>query len=438
MRGRSRLQYGNPVEDVLIRMRNLLQFLLIAACLTAAAFGQARRVWVLKEPDSIVEYDPATFVVKQTQKVREDVLKAARILQINGKGQMLFAPNTDDPSPDVGKNGERFWFWDGQATTMLGREIIRVSAASGSNRKVTESSPWPFLSTDGLHLFWFTNEFNKMTRDNVELSASTTFHSWQSALTGKDKQDVVSIDFPECRCTTGACSETCPEVRFWVPEAGVDDYFMLTRLIQGTTETKYISSSLYLHSGGTWVPTELKQPLQRVLDSAEHGTVILSAILDTGCCGWENQSDDQTALLSNGKSVAVFDEREQFKNPDYDVSFFTENAKLSPDQSSVAMTIEASSKSSQPIQLSEQGQGDPAESLRIRKALTELPVVQVVTATEPVKRTAFLPHAVLVGWLNEKEILIVENKMLVAYNVAARTRRKSMVRVDDPAYAFVR
>jgi hypothetical protein len=419
-------------------MRSLLRLLFVAACLTASVFGQSRRIWVLKEPDSAVEYDPATFAAKQTQKVPEDVLKAARILQINAKGQMLFAPNTDDPSPDVGKNGERFWFWDGQAATMLGREIIRVSTPSGSNQKVSESSPWPFLSTDGLHLFWFTNEFHKLIRDNMELSVTTTFHSWQSALTGRDKADVVSIDLPDCRCTTGACSETCPEVRFWIPDGGVDDYFMLTRVVQGTTETKYVSSSLYLQSGGTWVPTELKQPVQRVLDSAEHGAVILSAILDTGCCGWENQSDDQTVLLSYGKSVVVFDEREQFKNPDYDVSFFTENAKLSPDQSSVAMTIEASSKSNQPIQLSEQGQGDAAESQRIRKALTELPVVQVVTATEPVKRTVYLPHAVFVGWLNEKEILLVENKVLVAYNVAAGTRRKSTVRVDDPAYAFVR
>ena len=419
-------------------MRKFLQFLWIAACLSATAFGQSRRIWVLKEPDSIVEYDPATFAARQTQKVPEDVLKAARILQINAKGQMLFAPNTDDPSPDVGKNGERFWFWNGQSTTMLGREIIRVSAPSGSNQRVTESSPWPFLSADGLHLFWFTNEFNKLMRDNVDLSVTTTFHSWLSALTGRDKADVVSIDFPECRCTTGACSETCPEVRFWIPDAGVDDYFMLTRVVQGTTETKYVSSSLYLQSGGTWVPMQLKQPLQRVLDSAEHGAVILSAILDTGCCGWENQSDDQTVLLSYGKSVVVFDEREQFKNPDYDVSFFTENAKLSPDQSLVAMTIGASSKSNQPIQLSEQGQGDAAESQRIRKALTELPVVQVVTATEPVKRTVSLPHAVLVGWLNEKEILIVENKALVTYSVAAGTRRKSTIRVDDPASAFVR
>jgi hypothetical protein len=102
------------------------------------------------------------------------------------------------------------------------------------------------------------------------------------------------------------------------------------------------------------------------------------------------------------------------------------------------MTIEASAKSSAPIQLSEQGQGNPAESQRIHKSLLDLPAVQVVTAVDPVKRTAFLPHAVLVGWLNEDEILIVENHLLVAYRLGSGTRRKSTIKVEDPASAFVR
>jgi hypothetical protein len=419
-------------------MKKVLNIVLLVGCLSGCVLGQARRLWVLKEPDSIVEYELSTFAAKGTVKVPPEVLKAARILQINRKGQMLFAPNTDDPSPDVGKNGEKFWYWDGQTESKIGPELIRVTSPSGSNQKVTESSPWAFLGSNGLHLYWFTNEFNKLTRDNIELSATTTFRAWQSTTSGKEKQEVVSTEFPECRCTTGVCSETCTEVRFWIPDAGVDDYFLLTKLIPGQTETKYIGSSLYIQSGGTWVPTELKQPLQRVLDSAENGSVILAAILDIGCCGWENQSDDQTMLLNHDNSVRVFDEREQFKNPDYDVSFFTENAKVSPEVGYVAMTIEASAKSSAPIQLSENGQGDAAESQRIRKALLDLPSVQVVTATEPVKRTAYLPHAVLVGWLSEKEILIVENHLLVAYDVTANTRRKSSIRVEDAAYAFVR
>jgi hypothetical protein len=166
--------------------------------------------------------------------------------------------------------------------------------------------------------------------------------------------------------------------------------------------------------------------------------VIISAVLDTGCCGWENQSNDQTLLLSYGRTVVLFDERAQYNNPDYDVSFFTENGKLSPQMDSVAMTIDASAKSSAPIQLSEQGQANPAESQRIRKALTDLPAVVVVSAIDPSKRSAFLPHAVLIGWISEKEILIVENHLLVAYDVIAGTRRKSAIRIEDPAFALAR
>jgi hypothetical protein len=43
-----------------------------------------------------------------------------------------------------------------------------------------------------------------------------------------------------------------------------------------------------------------------------------------------------------------------------------------------------------------------------------------------------------VGWLNDKEILIVEEHLLVAYNVANGTRRKSNIHVDDVASAFLR
>src|ERR1700746_4121541 len=153
-------------------MAKSLKLAVIVACLSAYGIAQSRRLWVLKEPDSIVEYDPSTFAAKGTVKVPPEVLKAARILQINHKGQMLFAPNTDDPSPDVGKNGDKFWYWDGQSESKIGSEIVRVASPSGSNQKVTESSPWSFIGADGLHLFWFTNEFNKLTRDNVDLSVT--------------------------------------------------------------------------------------------------------------------------------------------------------------------------------------------------------------------------------------------------------------------------
>ena len=73
-------------------MAKLLKCLLIVIYLAASAAAQSRLLWVLKEPDTIVAYDPATFAPKQSVKVPEEVVKAARILQINHKGQMLFAP----------------------------------------------------------------------------------------------------------------------------------------------------------------------------------------------------------------------------------------------------------------------------------------------------------------------------------------------------------
>jgi hypothetical protein len=49
-----------------------------------------------------------------------------------------------------------------------------------------------------------------------------------------------------------------------------------------------------------------------------------------------------------------------------------------------------------------------------------------------------LPHAELVGWISDREILLVEGHILVAYNLAARTRRKSTFRVEDAAHVFLR
>jgi hypothetical protein len=54
------------------------------------------------------------------------------------------------------------------------------------------------------------------------------------------------------------------------------------------------------------------------------------------------------------------------------------------------------------------------------------------------KRIAYLPHATLVGWISDKEILVVEAHLLVAYNVSTGVRRKSTIRVEDAAHVFLR
>jgi hypothetical protein len=74
--------------------------------------------------------------------------------------------------------------------------------------------------------------------------------------------------------------------------------------------------------------------------------------------------------------------------------------------------------------------------------LSDLPAVEVrsLDAKEGAtsRRIAFLPHATLVGWISGNELLIVEAKVLVVYDVAKGTRRKSSLRVEDAAHAFLR
>ena len=119
------------------------------------------------------------------------------------------------------------------------------------------------------------------------------------------------------------------------------------------------------------------------------------------------------------------------------MSFYTANARLSPDAARLAMTIVSTAQSNKPIQLSEQGQANPEESQLIRKALLDLPAVEVKSLEDAPHRLAFVPHALLVGWINDKELLIIENHLLVGYNLGTGARRKSTVRVEDAAHVFL-
>jgi hypothetical protein len=298
--------------------------------------------------------------------------------------------------------------------------------------------PVPHLSADGKSLYWFANETRRLEREGVDLSVTTTWKAWRTDTTAGGREEVASTKLPDCRCTTGSCEESCPSGFVWVPDSGVDKLFLVTQSAAGQTATLYKSTTAYRADGGKWTSEPVAEALQRVLDADNKGTVIVSAIPDTGCCGWSNQSDDQTIVLANGKRLGVFDERETYKNPDYDVSFFTANAKLSPDSSRVAMTITATAQSGKAIQLSDEGEANPEESQSVRKALTTLPGVAVKTVEDPVRQLAFVPHATLVDWLNEKELLIVQDHLLVVYNVGTGASRKSNVRVDDAAHVFLR
>src|SRR5690242_2628897 len=132
---------------------------------------------------------------------------------------------------------------------------------------------------------------------------------------------------PDCRCPTGTFEESCPFGEVWAPEEGVEKFFLMTQFVAGKTEPVYKASTRYQDDGGKWTATPLTEPLKRVLDGASGGSVV-EAIPDTACCGWSNQSNDQTLALVEGKTRPLFDEQATYRNADYDVSFYSSNARL--------------------------------------------------------------------------------------------------------------
>lgn len=406
--------------------------------LSAPMVAQGPRLWVLRAPGEMVEYDPATFVVKQTIKVPAEAVQSPQSIEINRLGQILFVPAVSLPLAESDMSSpHKVWLWNGQTATTIDQGLKRAVAATGSNQAVTESAPAAYLSADGQHLFWFANQARRLQREDVDLSVTVTWQAWRTDLVGAAREDLATVKSPDCRCPTGTCEESCPFAMVWVPEGGVERFFLMTQFVAGKTEPSYNASTLYQEQAGKWAASPLAEPLRRVLDAASGGTVIAEAIPDTGCCGWSNQSNDQTLVRNNGKTVGVFDERATYQNADYDVSFYTSNARLSPELGYIAMTITATAQANQPIQLSEEGQANPEESKQIRKALAELPAVEVKTLEDSPRRVAFVPHATIVGWISEKEVLIVEDHVLVVYNVSTGMRRKSSVRVEDAAHVFL-
>jgi len=409
------------------------------ALLVSPLLAQHKRLWVLRTSGEMVEYDPSTFAVKQTVKVPVEAVASPQNLAVNSVGQMLFAPLVTLPlSEEDAASAHKVWFWNGKAASTIDLGVKREVSTTGSNQAVTEFAPSVYLSADATHLFWFANQSRRLVRDDVDLSATTTWQAWQTDLSGGAREDLATMKLPDCRCPSGACEESCPYGVTWGPDVGIGKFFLVTQFVAGKTEALYKASTRYAEDGGKWERASLGVPVRRVLDASSDGNMIVEAIPDTGCCGWSNQSNDQTLVRTSGITLTVFDERATYKNADYDVSFYTSNAHLSPELGNVAMTITATAQANKPIQLSEEGQANPEESKEIRKALADLPAVEVKSVEDSPKRVAFVPHATLVGWSNEKDILIVEDHLLVVYNVTTGARRKSSVRVEDAAHVFLR
>jgi hypothetical protein len=402
-------------------MRQWLTVIVVAFAIASLAAQRQVRLWVLQAPDRLVEYDVMSFQERSSIVVPQYVVKHPEYLKITATGQGLFELPRGLALGDAPELSGRIWFWDGTR----GRELASQDRDA-------------FLAADGGSLVWFANSFaTDVDRDGVERTVRTSARVWQTDLNGGNEATLVSIPpAPSCQCSTGTCSESCPEWTMWAPAGGVDTAFILTQFTPGQLQSSYERSVLYRRAGSRWQPTPLASPLERVLASDPAAEMLIEAVPDGGCCGWINESSDQTALVQGGRRTVLFDEFTRFANADYDISFYTVAASISPARSVIAHTVHADLLEDE-IRLSADGKANPAALARIRSAIAEMPTTEIIQLGAPPKTVGTIRKAHAIGWLNDRELLVVDDGVVAIYDARGTKLRTTTIHVSGAA-AFLR
>jgi hypothetical protein len=416
---------------------------LVAAVLVSAVHAQSpKQLWVLQEPDEIVEYDVTKFAARRTMKVPRRLVEHPEYLSINTKGQMVFLPpkGAQWGSGEMASAADRMWLWDGHRAKESKLEGAKTRGGSAGKPTVTETALQWFLSAGGESLVWFENRFEKVTEGlGLESSVRSTARVWRTDLAGGRPETIASLSSRGwCQCATGICSETCPVWDFWAPDGAVGDFFLVTRVTVGQIELTYHESLLYQRSERRWRAKKLPQAIQKSLTASEKGELLVAALPDAGCCGSENDSSDQMLLLRNGKVSVLFDESDRYHNRNYDVSFYTADARLAAGNAMLAYTVVSTTPAGSEIRLSADGKENAEELARVRKAIGQLPAVEVVHTGIPPRLATVIPHAGLVGWVSDRELLVAQDGRLTVYDISGNKRKETMIRARGAADAFLR
>jgi hypothetical protein len=400
--------------------------ILLGSLLVAAPGEPVRRLWVLQQPDAIVEYDIATLAPRRTLRVPPRVIEHPEHLTANTHGEIAFLP----PAAGNGDPPLAAWVWNG-------RDAREWSTEALSGRETTRQ--W-FLSAAGASLFVFEQTFEKVldASSGIERSVRARSRVLRTDLGGRVVEAVAAMSSPgSCTCDTGTCSETCPEWSMWAPDRIVHGAFLVTRRTPGQLTPTYHETAVYRRAGSTWRGTMLPRPLEKPLDASPKADVIVTAIPDGGCCGWENETSDQTLLIRNGASAVLYDEFSRYDNRNYDVSFYAVHARLAPRGTRVALTIVSTAPVGD-LRPSSEGQENPAERARLQKTIGDLPAVEVFTVAAPTGTALTLRRTVLVGWISDDAILVAQDGRLVRHDVRSGKRTETSIRIRTAADAVLR
>ena len=389
-------------------------------------------VWILGADGKMSEYDGTDFHPWATGlALPVGARKHPENISISRSGTVIYA----DTIP--GTHLLRLWSSNRYAHELTGGS---QETRPGNNGRSIETwaTPVVYFSDDGARFYWFENRMTVTSGSEGNISRTGEFASWTTDLQGENLNPVVTFALAECKCDTGACEETCPEISVWAPNTGVSDFFFLTRWIEGQIQTKYEETDLYRLANGKWSAQKIEQPVEVLLDAASRGDSYIEAIPDSGCCGWENESDDVTYVVQRGQRTKLFDERARYHNDNYDVSFMTANARFSPNADRVAYTVAATAQAEQEIRLSAEGKQNPEELTRIRAALKDLPRVEVVMLSDVSKVSFSLAHSELIGWLDQRRLLVLQGRQLIVVDAASGEAKAAGLTAENAACVFIR
>ena len=97
----------------------------------------------------------------------------------------------------------------------------------------------------------------------------------------------------------------------------------------------------------------------------------------------------------------LYDEFDRYDNRNTDVSFYTADARLAAGNALLAYTVVSTARTASEIRLSSGGKENAEELARVRRAITELPAVEIMQSGIPSRPATVIRQAALVGWLSD-------------------------------------
>ena len=378
-----------------------------------------------KTRGALVEYALTDFHELRSIKVPDEafneVFKPHGEINVNGSGQVLMSIYP----PHQGLRPLEYWFGNGQKSQIMPPD---ASLHRDDYDQDGYGLPRPLLSADGKSLFWFETAMKvrrQIDRGGYKVpEVEAVFQVKQYSLKEGKKIPILKNVLPPCTCNTGVCTETCAVGQLWSPSDIVNDFFFVTYWVPGQIGSTYQSTSLFQKDQDKWAGKKLDRPCEVILDARNHGAMLVEAVPDGGCCGWENESSDLTYVRRSGRRTGIFDEVKKYDNSAYDVSFFSANAHISPDLSMIAHTV-ASTMAADPkadqfrfsSSVEQNRKIRPEEVSSLKQMINRHPVVEILALDASVRKLAEIEKATLIGWLNEREVLILREKKLAVVNV---------------------